>query len=65
MRFQLLLTVDVDTSNNDENAEQIMHENLTQLVNYAVINGMLTTDSNLLVDDYNFDVTTCFMEEPK
>lgn len=58
MRFQLLLTVDVDTSNDDENAEQIMHENLTQLVNYAVINGMLTTDSNLLVEDYNFDVTT-------
>lgn len=58
MRFQLLLTVDVDTSNNDENAEQIMHENLTQLVNYAVINGMLTTGSNLIVEDYNFDVTT-------
>lgn len=58
MRFQLLLTVDVDTSNDDENAEQIMHENLTQLVNYAVINGMLTTGSNLLVEDYNFDVTT-------
>lgn len=58
MRFQLLLTVDVDTSNDDENAEQIMHENLTQLVNYAFINGMLTTGSNLLVEDYNFDVTT-------
>lgn len=58
MRFQLLLTVDVDTSNDDEHAEQIMHENLTNLVNHAVSNGMLTTDSNLLVDDYNFDVTT-------
>lgn len=58
MRFQLLLTVDVDISGDPENAEQIMHENLTQVVNHAVGNGMLTSDSDLLVDDYNFDVTT-------
>ena len=56
MRVVLTLTLDIDDSGDPENAETIMHDNLHQLVQAAMGNGMITTDSDLLVDSYETHV---------
>lgn len=52
MRVVLTLTLDIDDSGDHEHAEEIMHENLGQLVQRAMDEGMITCDSDLLVDSY-------------
>lgn len=52
MRVVLTLTLDIDESGDPEHAEEIMHENLGQLVQRAMSEGMITSDSDLLVDSY-------------
>lgn len=52
MRVVLTLTLDIDDSGDPENAEAILHENLGQLVQRAMGEGMITSDSELVVDSY-------------
>ena len=52
MRVILTLTLEIDTSGDPDNAETILHENLGQLVHRAMGEGMITEDSDLLVDSY-------------
>lgn len=52
MRAVLTLTLDIDDSGDPEHAKEILRENLEALVQHAMNNGMITGDSDLLVDTY-------------
>lgn len=56
MQVTLTLVLEIDDSGEPERAEEIMHENLGYLVDHAMGNGLITGDSDLLVEGYQSTV---------